>query len=426
MSNTVSHFSGLSYKEGSLYCEGLSATQLARHFGTPLYVYSRQALLSAAHDWLDGIKGTSHRVFFAVKSNSNIGLLNLFAQLGLGFDIVSGGELERVIAAGADPSKVVYSGVGKTREEMQAALKANIACFNLENPQELDRLQEEAAKLNKIAAISFRVNPDVDAKTHPYISTGLKDNKFGVSVKEATHLYRRALTMPNIRVSGIDCHVGSQITEIAPFIEACDVMLDIVDNLKKQGVVLDHIDFGGGLGVRYNKETPPKAQELIRVLSQRCAERGYQDTSLYFEPGRSLTAEAGLLLTRVEYLKDTPDKHYCVVDAAMNDMLRPALYQADMPMVNTETHPDIIQREYDIVGPICESSDWLSKNQSLAIQEGDILAMTCAGAYGMTMSSNYNTRTKAAEVLVDNDKAFVIRRRETLNDILRLESLPIN
>ena len=415
---------GLSRRNGTLYCEECALPELAQRFGTPLYVYSRTALEAAAQDWLKGIAGTRHRVFYAVKSNYNLGVLKVFAKLGLGFDIVSSGELARVLAAGGRASDVVYSGVGKTREELRTALKAGICCFNLENPQELERLEEEAAVLNVTAAISFRVNPDVDAKTHPYISTGLEDNKFGVSVHDALALYKKAASLPHLRVSGIDCHVGSQITDSTPFVEACDIVTDIVLELKRAGVELDHIDFGGGLGVRYGDENPPKAQELVALMSQHCKEKGLGDLALFFEPGRSLSAEAGLLLMRAEYLKPTPHKHYCITDAGMNDMLRPTLYQAKMAIVNTVTHDDVPPQLYDVVGPICESGDWLAKNEMLALRENDVLAMTCAGAYGMTMASNYNARPRAAEVLVDGKKVSLVRARETMADLMRGESVP--
>ena len=422
MSDNTSHLPGLSRRGGTLFCEDIATPELARRFGTPLYVYSRAALETAARDWLEGIKGTPHRVFYAVKSNYSLGVLKVFSRLGLGFDIVSAGELARVIAAGADPKNVVYSGVGKTRTEMREALKAGICCFNLENPQELERLDEEAADLGVTAAISFRVNPDVDAKTHPYISTGLEDNKFGVSVKDALSLYEKAAKLPHLRVSGIDCHVGSQITRIEPFAEACDIITDIVLDLKEAGIELDHIDFGGGLGVRYGDENPPKAKELVGLMSRLCKEKGLGDLSLFFEPGRSLSAEAGLLLMCAEYIKTTAHKRYCITDAGMNDMLRPTLYQAKMAVVNTTNRTGATAT--DVVGPICESGDWLAHDEMLAVEVGDILAMTCAGAYGMTMSGNYNARPRAAEVLVDGKKATLIRTRETVADLMRGESLP--
>ena len=424
MSDHATQLPGLSRRDGVLFCEDIAVPELAQRFGTPLYIYSRAALESAARDWLAGVAGTPHRVFYAVKSNYSLGVLKVFARLGLGFDIVSSGELARVIAAGGDPRNVVYSGVGKTRDELRLALEAGICCFNLENPQELDRLEEVAARLDKTAAISFRVNPDVDAKTHPYISTGLEDNKFGVCLKDACALYKKAAAMPHLRVSGIDCHVGSQITQIEPFIEACDIVTDIVLHLKRDGITLDHIDFGGGLGVRYGNEQPPRAKELVKTLQKMCADKGLGDLTLFFEPGRSLSAEAGLLAMRAEYLKTTPHKRYCITDAGMNDMLRPTLYQAKMHIVNAMTHQNEAPATTDVVGPICESSDWLAHDELLAVREGDVLAMTCAGAYGMTMSSNYNARPRAAEVLVDGSKASLIRSRETLSDLMRGESVP--
>ncbi len=424
MSDHVTQLPGLSRQDGTLFCEGLAVPELAQRFGTPLYVYSRAALEAAAQDWLAGIANTPHRVFYAVKSNYSLGVLKVFARLGLGFDIVSAGELARVIAAGGDPKNVVYSGVGKTREEMRTALKAGICCFNLENPQELDRLEEEAAKLGVTAAVSFRVNPDVDAKTHPYISTGLEDNKFGVSLQDARALYRKAATLPHLRVSGIDCHVGSQITLIEPFVEACDIVTDMVLELKADGIELDHIDFGGGLGVRYGEEKPPRAEVLVKRMASMCEAKGLGHLTLFFEPGRSLSAEAGLLVMRAEYLKTTPHKRYCITDAGMNDMLRPTLYQATMHVVNTVTHQGLAAAATDIVGPICESGDWLAHDEMVAVEEGDVLAMTCAGAYGMTMSGNYNARPRAAEVLVDDKKATLIRARETVADLMRGESVP--
>ncbi len=424
MTDYVTQLPGLSRKNGTLFCEGCAVPELARQFGTPLYVYSRAALEAAARDWLAGVANTPHRVFYAVKSNYSLGVLKVFARLGLGFDIVSAGELARVIAAGGDPKNVVYSGVGKTRKEMRLALQAGICCFNLENPQELDRLEEEAARLNVTAAVSFRVNPDVDAQTHPYISTGLEDNKFGVSLEAARALYQKAAAMPHLRVSGIDCHVGSQITQIEPFIEACDIVTDMVLDLKADGIELDHIDFGGGLGVRYGDEKPPRAQELVKLMEAMCERKGLGHLALFFEPGRSLSAEAGLLVMRAEYLKTTPHKRYCITDAGMNDMLRPTLYQATMHVVNAVTHEGAEASAVDVVGPICESGDWLAHDEVLAVEEGDVLAMTCAGAYGMTMSSNYNARPRAAEVLVDGEKAVLIRARETVTDLMRGESVP--
>ena len=415
---------GLSRRNGTLYCEDCAVPDLAHHFGTPLYIYSRAALEAAAQDWLAGVRGTPHRVFYAVKSNYSLGVLKVFARQGLGFDIVSAGELARVLAAGGDPKNVVYSGVGKTREEMRVALKAGICCFNLENPQELDRLEEEAARLNTTAAVSFRVNPDVDAQTHPYISTGLEDNKFGVSLADAPALYKKAAQMPHLRVSGIDCHVGSQITAIEPFEEACDIIGDIVLDLKKEGIHLDHIDFGGGLGVRYGDETPPAAETLVKRMTELTARKGLGDLALFFEPGRSLSAEAGLLAMTAQYLKTTPHKRYCITDAGMNDMLRPTLYQAKMAVINTVTHDGETAAPTDVVGPICESGDWLAKDERLAVREGDVLVMTCAGAYGMTMSGNYNARPRAAEVLVDGCRVTLIRARETVADLMRGESLP--
>lgn len=412
---------GFSRRDGSAFCEGKSLEALARTYGTPLYVYSREALRHTIDDWAEGVKGTKHQVFFAMKANSSLGILSLFARAGFGFDIVSGGELSRALAAGADPKKIVYAGVGKTEPEMEAALTAGILCFNVESEAELERLQDVAARLGKTASVSLRVNPNVDAKTHPYISTGLKKNKFGVAYECAADVYRKAAKMPNIHVSGIDCHIGSQITELSPFVDAADKVLDLVEEISAAGITLDHIDFGGGLGVRYNDETPPSAAVMVKAVTERCKERGFGDLPLFFEPGRSLVARAGVLLTTVQYLKPAAMKNFCIVDAGMNDMIRPTLYQADMAVANCVTHEEN-KAEWEIVGPICETGDWLAHDRMLAVKEGDVLCMTGAGAYGMTMSSTYNSRPRAAEVLVADDTAYLIRQRETVEDLLRHES----
>lgn len=420
MSKDFSALSGFSRRDGALYCEELNLRELALRFGTPLYVYSHQALKTALENWMRGIAGTNHRVFYAMKANSNLALLKFFHDSGTGFDIVSRGELQRALMAGAKGNDIVYSGVGKSREDIRAALRADIGCFNVESIPELDRINEVALEEKRVAPVSVRVNPDVDAKTHPYISTGLKNNKFGVSYDQTVALYQRAATLPGIRISGIDMHIGSQITELEPFVHAADKIFDIVDALAQNGIMLDHLDFGGGLGVRYTDETPPSAETLVKAVSRKAAERGYADLPIYFEPGRSLVARAGILLTTVEYLKPTEAKNFMVVDAAMNDMVRPTLYQAQMPLVNCTQRDEA--NLWDVVGPVCETGDFLARSIELAAQPGDVLAMTGAGAYGMSMASNYNSRGRAAEVLVSGSRVWLIRRRETIEDLMALEN----
>ena len=414
---------GFSRRNGQVYCEDIPLTDLADQFGTPLYVYSLDALTHAVNDWKKAVQGTPHRVFYAMKANSNLGILHLFRRLGLGFDIVSGGELARALAVGANGKDIVYSGVGKSCKEIASALSAGIECFNVESIPELDRIQSVAERLDLTASISVRVNPNVDAKTHPYISTGLKNNKFGVAYESVSALYQKAATLPNIRISGIDAHIGSQITQVEPFTHAADKILDLVDELAKLGIKLDHIDFGGGLGVRYNDETPPTAVELVSAISERCKARGYGDMPLFFEPGRSLVAMSGALLTTVEFLKPTTVKNFCIVDAAMNDMVRPTLYQADMTIENCTTHATA-PTTWDIVGPVSESGDWLGRERTLSIETGDRLVMTGAGAYGMSMASNYNSRCRPAEILVDGNETHMIRKRETMDDIMHNELIP--
>lgn len=412
---------GFCRQNGSLFCESVSVIDLARQYGTPLYVYSHAALKARIDDWAAGVANSGNRVFYAMKANANLAILRQFVQAGFGFDIVSAGELARALAAGAKGQNIVYSGVGKTVEDIQAALRAQVHCFNVESVAELDRINEVAGQLGLKAPISLRVNPDVDAKTHPYISTGLKNNKFGIAFDIACEVYKKAKAMPNVRITGIDCHIGSQITELEPFVHAADRLLDLVEELRREGIELDHIDFGGGLGVRYADETPPKAKDLIAAVSKRVADRGFDRLSLYFEPGRSLVADAGALVMTVQYLKPTEVKNFCIVDAGMNDMIRPTLYQAVMPLINasdTKTEP----MTWDVVGPICETGDFLSKNESLAVSQGDVLVMLAAGAYGMSMASNYNARGRAAEVLVKGDRSWLIRRRETPADLMALES----
>lgn len=420
MSKDFSALSGFSRRDGALYCEELNLRELAQRFGTPLYVYSHQALKTALENWMRGIAGTNHRVFYAMKANSNLALLKFFHDSGTGFDIVSRGELQRALMAGAKGNDIVYSGVGKSREDIRAALRADIGCFNVESIPELDRINEVALEEKRLAPVSVRVNPDVDAKTHPYISTGLKNNKFGVSYDQTVALYQRAATLPGIRISGIDMHIGSQITELEPFVHAADKIFDIVDALAQNGIMLDHLDFGGGLGVRYTDETPPSAETLVKAVSRKAAERGFADLPIYFEPGRSLVARAGILLTTVEYLKPTEAKNFMIVDAAMNDMVRPTLYQAQMPLVNCTQRDEA--NLWDVVGPVCETGDFLARSIELAAQPGDVLAMTGAGAYGMSMGSNYNSRGRAAEVLVSGSRVWLIRRRETIEDLMALEN----
>ncbi|MBI6710847.1 diaminopimelate decarboxylase [Pseudomonas syringae] len=407
------------YRDGELFAEGVALSAIAERFGTPTYVYSRAHIEAQYRAYADALSGMPHMVCFAVKANSNLGVLNVLARLGAGFDIVSRGELERVLAAGGKAEKIVFSGVGKTREDMRRALEVGVHCFNVESTDELERLQEVAAELNVRAPISLRVNPDVDAGTHPYISTGLKENKFGIAIAAAEDVYIRASQLPNLEVIGVDCHIGSQLTTLEPFIDALDRLLDLVDRLGDCGIHLHHIDLGGGLGVRYRDEEPPLAAEYIKAVRERLAGR---DLGLLFEPGRFIVANAGALLTRVEYLKHTEHKDFAIVDAAMNDLIRPALYQAWMDV--TAVRPrDSEPRAYDIVGPICETGDFLAKGRDLALAEGDLLAVHSAGAYGFVMSSNYNTRGRAAEVLVDGSQAFEVRRRETVAELFAGESL---
>lgn len=411
----------LQHRDGILHLEALPLTTLADRFGTPLYLYSRAALEANYLAFDQAFATVPHQVCFAVKANSNIAVLNVLARLGAGFDIVSGGELERVLAAGGDPAKVVFSGLGKTEDEMQRALELGIACFNVESEAELDRLNGVAARLGVLAPFSLRVNPDVDAQTHPYISTGLKENKFGVAIERAPAVYRHAAGLGHLKAVGIDCHIGSQLTTTAPFSDALDRVLAMVDELAGEGIALEHIDIGGGLGVRYRDETPPTPAEYAAVLLPRLRARGMK---VYMEPGRAIAATAGVLLTRVEFLKPTEHKDFAIVDAAMNDLIRPSLYGAWMDIVPVTPHgEDTPQRQYDIVGAVCETGDFLGKQRDLRLQADDLLAVTGAGAYGFVMSSNYNTRGRAAEVIVDGDQAWQVRRRETVSDLLALESL---
>jgi len=407
-----------------LHVESVALGDIAARFGTPCYVYSRAALTATYAAYRDALQahGLADRslVCYAVKANSNLAILNLFARLGAGFDIVSGGELARVLAAGGSAGKIVFSGVGKSRAEMRAALEAGIHCFNVESASELDQLDEVAGSLGRRAPVSLRVNPDVDAKTHPYISTGLKTAKFGIAFGEAFDIYRRAARLPHIAVRGIDCHIGSQLLDPAPMAEAAQKLRDLVDRLAAEGIVLAHIDLGGGLGIRYRDETPPPVAEYLAPLLEVFAER---EEELCFEPGRSLVGNAGLLLTRIEYLKPGETKNFAIVDAAMNDLARPALYDAWHEVVEV-TPRALAPTTYDVVGPICESGDFLARARSLAVAEGDLLAILSAGAYGMTMASNYNTRPRAAEILVDGASAHVVRERETVEELFARERTP--
>ena len=407
------------YRDGELFAEGVALSAIAQRFGTPTYVYSRAHIEAQYRSFTDALDGVPHLVCYAVKANSNLGVLNVLARLGAGFDIVSRGELERVLAAGGQADKIVFSGVGKSREDMRRALEVGVHCFNVESTDELERLQMVAAEMGVRAPISLRVNPDVDAGTHPYISTGLKENKFGIAIADAEDVYIRAAQLPNLEVLGVDCHIGSQLTTLPPFLDALDRLLGLIDRLGECGIYLHHIDLGGGVGVRYRDEEPPLIADYIQAVRERTEGR---DLTLMFEPGRYIVANAGVLLTQVEYLKHTEYKDFAIVDAAMNDLIRPALYQAWMN-VTAVTPRDSEARAYDIVGPICETGDFLAKDRELALAEGDLLAVHSAGAYGFVMSSNYNTRGRTAEVLVDGDQAFEVRRRETVAELFAGESL---
>ncbi len=406
--------------DDQLWYEDVSLQALAEQHGTPLYVYSRATLERHWNAFDSAVGQHPHLVCYAVKANSNLGVLNALARLGSGFDIVSGGELERVIAAGGDAKKVVFSGVGKTPAEMKRALELGIKCFNVESEPELERLNKVAGELGVVAPISLRINPDVDAKTHPYISTGLRDNKFGIAFDRAPAVYKFAQSLPNLNVQGIDCHIGSQLTEIEPFIDATDRLLALIDDLKAQGINIRHLDVGGGLGVVYRDELPPQPSDYAKALLGRL--ENHQDLELIFEPGRAIAANAGILLTRVEFLKHTEHKNFAIIDAAMNDLMRPALYQAWQDIVPISPREGEAQT-YDLVGPICETGDFLGKDRALVLQEGDLLAVRSAGAYGFVMSSNYNTRTRAAEVMVDGNQSHLVRQREELTSLWQLEQI---
>ncbi len=406
--------------DGQLWAENVAVSDLAEHYGTPLYVYSR-ATLERHWNAFDKAVGTHpHLVCFAVKANGNLGVLNTLARLGSGFDIVSGGELERVVAAGGDPSKVVFSGVAKTESEMKRALELNIRCFNVESEPELERLNKVAGDMGVKAPISLRINPDVDAKTHPYISTGLRDNKFGIAFERAPEVYKFASSLENLNVEGIDCHIGSQLTDIEPFIDATDRLLALIDQLITEGIKIKHLDVGGGLGVVYRDEMPPQPSDYAKALLTRL--ENHPEIELIFEPGRAIAANAGILVTKVEFLKPTEFKNFAIVDAAMNDLMRPALYQAWQDIIPLKPRNGKAMT-YDIVGPVCETSDFLGKDRALVLEQNDLLAVRSAGAYGFTMSSNYNARVRAAEVMVDGSKAHLVRQREEISSLWQLEQI---
>ena len=415
----MSSFPSFSYHNAKLHVESVSLERIAVEFGTPCYVYSHATLIAAYREFDSAFAGRDHLICYAVKANSNLAILDLFARLGSGFDIVSGGELKRVLNAGGDPQKVVFSGVGKHPEEMRAALAAGIFCFNVESEAELLRLNQIAAEMNRLAPVSLRVNPDVDARTHPYISTGLKENKFGIPFDEAEKLYLSAQQFSNIRFTGLDCHIGSQLTELNPFIEAAEKVLALLARLEAQGSRIEHLDLGGGLGIRYSSETPPLARDYVTAL---CAKIGQRSQRILIEPGRALVGNSGLLLTRVEYLKHTPYRDFAIVDAAMNDLIRPALYDAYhevLPVTVSEENAKM----YQIVGPVCETGDFLGHDRRLSLRQGDLLAVMSAGAYGMSMSSNYNTRPRAAEVMVEGDHIHLIRERESVEQLIAHERI---
>lgn len=414
------NLAGFSERNGKWYAEDIPLDTLAQEHGTPLYVYSKRALTEAyeAYDraCFDASGRRRARIHFAMKSNSNLAVLDCFKRLGAGFDLVSGGELARALAIGAEPSSLVFAGVGKSATEIASALKAGVKCINVESIAELHQINRIATQLGCRAPISLRVNPDVDAQTHPYISTGLKDNKFGIAYHEVLKTYREAALLPQIDVVGIDCHIGSQITSIAPYLDAVDKVLDLVVHLKKEGIVIHHLDLGGGLGITYGGETPPDITEFTNALLNHVAERGFAHLDVVLEPGRSLVGNAGALLTRVEYLKPGAEKNFCIVDAAMTELMRPALYEAYHGIVPT-LQKELPLQTYDVVGPVCESGDWLGRDRALAVAEGDYLAILSAGAYGFVMSSNYNTRPRPAEIMVDGNKAYVVRDREQVSDL---------
>ena len=409
------------YKNEQLYVEDLPVKQLAEEFGTPLYIYSRATLERHWHAFDSALGKHPHLICYAVKANSNIGILNVMAKLGSGFDIVSQGELERVLAAGGEASKVVFSGVAKSHAEIMRALEVGIRCFNVESIAELHHINQIAGEMGKVAPISLRVNPDVDAHTHPYISTGLKENKFGVSVDEAREVYKLAATLPHVKITGMDCHIGSQLTELQPFLDAADRLIRLIEQLKEDGITLKHLDLGGGLGVTYTDETPPHPSDYATALLNKL--KDYEDLEIILEPGRAIAANAGILVAKVQYLKSNESRNFAITDTGMNDMIRPALYEAYMNIIEIDRTLGREKAVYDVVGPVCETSDFLGKQRELAIAEGDYIAQRSAGAYGASMSSNYNSRPRTAEVLVDRDKAHLIRRRESLSELWALESI---
>lgn len=409
------------YKNEQLYVEDLPVKQLAEEFGTPLYIYSRATLERHWHAFDSALGKHPHLICYAVKANSNIGILNVMAKLGSGFDIVSQGELERVLAADGEASKVVFSGVAKSRAEIMRALEVGIRCFNVESIAELHHINQIAGEMGKVAPISLRVNPDVDAHTHPYISTGLKENKFGVSVDEAREVYKLAATLPHVKITGIDCHIGSQLTELQPFLDATDRLIRLMEQLKEDGITLKHLDLGGGLGVTYTDETPPHPSDYATALLNKL--KNYEYLEIILEPGRAIAANAGILVAKVQYLKSNESRNFAITDTGMNDMIRPALYEAYMNIIEIDRTLGRKKAIYDVVGPVCETSDFLGKQRELAIVEGDYIAQRSAGAYGASMSSNYNSRPRTAEVLVDGNKAHLIRRRENLSELWALESI---
>ena len=409
------------YKNEQLYVEDLPVKQLSEEFGTPLYIYSRATLERHWHAFDSALGKHPHLICYAVKANSNIGILNVMAKLGSGFDIVSQGELERVLEAGGEASKVVFSGVAKSRAEIMRALEVGIRCFNVESIAELHHINQIAGEMGKIAPISLRVNPDVDAHTHPYISTGLKENKFGVSVDEAREVYKLAATLPHVKITGMDCHIGSQLTELQPFLDATDRLIRLIEQLKEDGITLKHLDLGGGLGVTYTDETPPHPSDYAAALLNKL--KGYENLEIILEPGRAIAANAGILVAKVQYLKSNESRNFAITDTGMNDMIRPALYEAYMNIIEIDRTLEREKAIYDVVGPVCETSDFLGKQRKLAIAEGDYIAQRSAGAYGASMSSNYNSRPRTAEVLVDGNKAHLIRRRENLSELWALESI---
>ncbi|WP_370257762.1 diaminopimelate decarboxylase [Marinobacter nauticus] len=412
----MDHFN---YRNGELYAEDVAVADIAERFGTPAYIYSRATLERHYRAYDEALNNRPHLVCYAVKANSNLAVLNVLARLGAGFDIVSAGELERVLRAGGDAGKVVFSGVGKQEWEMKRALEAGVRCFNVESDTELDRLNKVAGELGVKAPISLRVNPDVDAGTHPYISTGLKENKFGIDIAEAPAVYARAASLPNLDIHGVDCHIGSQLTSVSPFLDALGRVLSLIDTLAEQGIRIRHLDMGGGLGVTYNQETPPQPADYVKALNERMGDR---ELELVLEPGRSIAANAGILVTRVEFLKCTEHRNFAIIDAAMNDLIRPALYSAWQAIIPVQPHQDSEERPWDLVGPVCETGDFLGKDRALRLKAGDLLAVRSAGAYGFVMASNYNTRNRPPELMVDGDQVHVVRRRETLDDQLAPES----